>query len=143
MDSFTREMVEEASTKTLYPPLPAQVIDRLPAVLQEATDAFWDVIGRLMAECDISGDDLGWSGFDEWPSHVTEWVVELLAGNVKLGSRETLGRARLQPYVCTVLVRMPADDGHNTRPEDVTALLDEHDVDVISWHYEDLIGEEA
>jgi hypothetical protein len=48
-----------------------------------------------------------------------------------------------QPYVCTVLVRMPADDGHNTRPEDVTALLDEHDVDVISWHYEDLIGEEA
>lgn len=50
-----------------------------------------------------------------------------------------------EPYVCTVLLKMPTDDGRNTRPEDVTNALDDMLVEVLEWHDEDLLehGEEG
>lgn len=44
-----------------------------------------------------------------------------------------------EPYVCTVLVRMPADDGQNTRPEDIVEMLQARGVELIAWHDEALI----
>lgn len=81
MNSFTHEMVADANKNTIYTMLPDAVVDELPDVLQSATDKFWEVIGDLMGKHGISGDDLGWRGFNEWPPTVTAWVVDLLAGN--------------------------------------------------------------
>lgn len=45
-----------------------------------------------------------------------------------------------RPYLCTVALRMPADDGDSLRPEEVTEWLSEHGATVLEWHDEDLIG---
>ena len=45
-----------------------------------------------------------------------------------------------KPYLCSVLIEMPADDGHNLRPEDVTAWLQDNGAHMWEWHDEDLIS---
>jgi hypothetical protein len=46
-----------------------------------------------------------------------------------------------EPYVCTVLLRMPADDGQNVTPPEVVEWLQEQGIELLQWHDENLIGE--
>jgi hypothetical protein len=45
-------------------------------------------------------------------------------------------------YVCTVLLRMPADDGKNITPPEVVQWLEEQGIGFIEWHDENLIADE-
>lgn len=54
---------------------------------------------------------------------------------------EAQALAEREPYLCTVAIRMPADDGLSSlRPEDVTEWLNEQGARMIEWHNEDLLG---
>lgn len=112
--------------------VPPAIASDLLAALDTGYDALWGVIGTAMRAHGVSGDDLGWDD-SEARSALARAVVDLVAGNIPA-----------QPYECTVVLRMPADDGKRARPEDVTDVLGTLDgVEVIAWHDENLIGDES
>jgi hypothetical protein len=114
--------------------IPEPLAADLLASLESGYDAFWSVIGATMRAHGVSGDDLGWDD-SEARGALARAVVSLVAPNVL---------APAEPYECTVIIRMPADDGQAQRPEDVTEVLDNlPGVSVVEWHDERLIGEES
>lgn len=45
-----------------------------------------------------------------------------------------------RPYVCTIVIEMPADDGDAIVPSDLVEWLTDHGGQLVEWHDEDMIG---
>jgi hypothetical protein len=111
--------------------IPPTIHRDITLAIDRGYDAFWGVVGTAMQTHGISGDDLGWDDSDA-RSALARAVISLIAPNLPA-----------KPYECTVVLRMPADDGHATRPADVTERLSDMGVEMVEWHDERLIGEES
>jgi uncharacterized protein with GYD domain len=79
-------------------------------------------------------------GYD-WTVISVRFLTEQAARSVADAIERAVG-VKPEPYRCTVLLEMPADNGVNTRPEEVVERLSEMGVEMLEWHDEDLIGQE-